>query len=330
MPDVDFRALVARAALAPTVHNTQPARWKRDGRGAWLAADLSVGLAHGDPLGLDLGLSCGAVAEAMVLALSEVGQSAAVTDLWANDDRQTLPGHRMAARIDWEPGGPVDELARQLEARFTHRGAFLPDPVALVGWSRSDAVLVTDAAGKDWLAGLQDQAGLQVMQNRPFRRELLGWMRLTRLHRRYHFDGLGRESMRLNSVEAMAARLALGPLWPLFDRLGLTASLTAEAAATRSAQVVACFHRPATESPVTVGQAYLRLCLEAAALGLAGWPMAAASDDPPTNAAICARYGIGPDRRLVQVIRFGVASVAPPPRARRPVSEVILSPGIRP
>ena len=247
MPDIDFPALVARAALAPTVHNTQP-------------------------------------------------------------------GHRMAARIDWQPGGPLDALARQLEARFTHRGAFMPDPVALSGWGRVDTVLVTDAAAKDWLAGLHDQAGLQVMRNRTLRQELLGWMRLSRCHRRYWFDGLGREALRLSVTEAMAARLVLGPLWPLLDRLGLTAGLTAEAGSTRSAQVVACFHRPAHESPVTTGRAYLRLCLEAAALGLAGWPMAAVSDQPQANAAICARTGIGPDRRLVQVIRFGVANAAPPPQ----------------
>ena len=79
------------------------------------------------------------------------------------------------------------------------------------------------------------------------------------------------------------------------------------------------------ENAVTSGRAYLRLCLEAADLGLAGWPMAAVSDQPQTNAEICASYGIGSDRRLVQVIRFGLPSAPRPPRARRPLGEVILS-----
>lgn len=324
MPGIDFAALVARASLAPSVHNVQPARWRRDGQGAWLAADLSVSLAQGDPQGLDLGLSCGAVAEAMVLALAEAGQTAVVCDLWAVDDRKTLAGHRTAARIDWVPGGDPDPLSRHLAARFTHRGAFAPGPVAQFGGGRQDAVLVTDAPGKAWLAGLHDQAGLQIMQAGPFRQELLGWMRLSRAHRRYRYDGLGREAMRLSALGGLAARLALGPLWPLLNRVGLTPALTAETDATRSAQAIGCFHRPAGESPVTTGRAYLRLWLEATAVGLAGWPMAAVADDPATNAEICARYAIGADRRLVQVIRFGVASSAPPPRARKPLSEVII------
>jgi hypothetical protein len=321
---VDFEAAVLRAALAPTVHNVQPARWKRDGAGAWLAADLAVGLAHGDPLGRDLGLSCGAVCEAMVLALAAQGFSATVTDLWAADDRAMIAGHRMAARIKWEEGGQPDGLSAVLEVRYTHRGEFGAEPVALFGWGRGDALLVTDPSGKDWLADRHDWAGLQAMRDPGMRHELLHWMRLSGRHPRYKYDGLGREAMRLSPLEALAARFALGPLWGLCDRLGVTAGLTTEAKATQSAQVVALFHRAVDESPVTSGRAYLRMCLEAAHLGLAGWPMAAVSDHPQTNAEVCARYGIGPDQRLVQVIRFGVAGTAPPPRARRPLDEVLL------
>jgi len=52
--------------------------------------------------------------------------------------------------------------------------------------------------------------------------------------------------------------------------------------------------------------------------------MAALADDPDTNAAICARLGLGDDRRLVQVVRFGEALVDAPQRARRPVPELII------
>ena len=321
----DVKAAVARAGLAPTVHNVQPARWQCDDRGAWLAADLAVALAHGDPLARDLGLSCGAVLEAMVIALADQGFTANVTDLWATDDRATIPGHRMAARIDWEDGATADGLSAMLDTRFTHRGVFDAAPVDLFGWGLADAILVTDPKGKDCLAGRHDWAGLQLMRDAGVRQELLGWMRLSDRHPRRRFDGLARDALRFSRIEALAARCALGPLWRLCDRFGLTAGLTSEARATTSAQVVALFHRPAGESPVTSGRAYLRLCLEAADLGLAGWPMAAVSDQPQTNAEICASYGIGSDRRLVQVIRFGLPSTPRPPRARRPLREVILS-----
>lgn len=161
------------------------------------------------------------------------------------------------------------------------------------------------------------------MRNTASRRELMHWMRLSARHPRHAFDGLGRTALCLSPAEALGARLALGPLWTLLDRLGLTSALTAEASATGSAAAIAALHRPAEESPLASGRAYLRLCLEAAQLGLAGWPLAALGDTPATNAAICARYGLGADRRLVQVIRFGRPTGPMPPRARRPLKEIL-------
>lgn len=64
---------VQRAALAPNVHNTQPARWALDDRSATLFCDTDRGLHVGDPEGRDAALSCGAALEAMVLALSAEG-----------------------------------------------------------------------------------------------------------------------------------------------------------------------------------------------------------------------------------------------------------------
>lgn len=322
MQQSEFAWLVLRAGLAPSVHNIQPARWRLQGDGALLAADLSVGLGHGDPLGLDAGLSCGAALEAMVIALSDKGLAAHTTDLWAENDCHTVPSHRVAAHIRWSDGGMPDVLSGSLDTRFTHRGTFADGPVP--PFDRGDAVLLTDPKDKAWLAARHDWAGLQIMRDAAFRAELLGWMRFNRSHPRYAHDGLGRDAIRLSAFTALAAKFALGPLWPLLDRLGLTPALTAEAAATQSAQVLACFHRPIDESPVTSGRAYLRMCLEATQHRMAGWPMAALSDHPLTRAEVCARYNIGPDRRLVQVIRFGLPGADPPPRARRPVAEVLL------
>ncbi|NCO85996.1 MAG: hypothetical protein GW886_05125 [Rhodobacterales bacterium] len=319
----DLHAAMARAALAPTVHNTQPARWRSDEAGLTLACDLAATLPSGDPLGRDAGLSCGAVAEAMVLALAARGQGVQVTDLWAQGDRASIPGHRIAARLDLTGPVATDPLAAMLERRFTWRGRFDPAPAALFGWGRADAVLVTDPGGKGWLAALGDDAGLAVMRDPALRHELLHWMRLSPRHPRHAHDGLSRAAMGFGALEALSARLALGPLWPLLDRLRLTRPLTAEATATTSSAVIACFHRPADESPLSSGRAYLRLCLEAAHLGLAGWPLAALSDTAATNAAVCARYGIGPDRRLIQVIRFGKPTGPMPPRARRPAAELL-------
>ncbi|MEJ6398562.1 hypothetical protein [Yoonia sp. 208BN28-4] len=320
--DETLRDVVMRANLAPSVHNIQPARWRREGDDILVAADLAATLPVGDPDNLDAGLSCGAAVEATVLALGQAGFAADVTDCWTDDDTTTWPGTRIAARLRLSDGD-ADPLAQRLEDRFTWRGLFADETPKLFGWSRPDTVLVLDQPSRNHLAARNDWASLQIMRDRAFRRELLHWMRLTPRHPRFCYDGLNRDALRMEPATARAARWALGPFWRVLDMVGATKGLTAEAEATRSAPVIACFHRPRDESPVATGRAYLRLCLEAANLGFAGWPMAALSDHPQTRAEICDQYAIGPDRRLVQVIRFGVATGDAPARARRPLSEIL-------
>lgn len=321
----DLSAIIARAALAPSVHNTQPARWRITDDGLLLACDPATILPAGDPEGRDAGLSCGAALEAAVLALSAGGISARVTDHWLRNDTTTIPGYRLAAIL--RPGAQTrpDPLEPLLDSRFTFRAAFLPAiPDMWRHWQPDDAVLLTDPADKDWIATLNDKIGLQTLRRSPVRKELVHWMRLSRGHPRYALDGMNRAALRMSAPTAFAAGLTLGPLWPLCDRLGLTPAMTAEAKNTTSAAVIAAFHRPAGESPVTTGRAYLRLCLNAARCGFAGWPMAALADDPATRATIAAQLHIGPDRRLIQMIRFGVPAGPMPARARRPLSELII------
>lgn len=312
--------IVVRARLAPSVHNTQPARWRQVGDAVEVLCDGSVGHAAGDPAGRDAGLSCGAAVEATVIALSQEGLAASVTETWSGAG----PGLRPVARI--VPGGAVaaDPMADQMDRRFTFRSVFEAAPAPLFGWQRRDAALLTDPARKDWIAGLNDAVSLGVLRDAAVRAELLHWMRLSPRHPRYDHDGMSRAALRMDATTALGARLVLGPLWGLCDRLGLTGRITAEAEATRSAQVIACFHRPADESPVASGRAYLRMWLEATHLGMAGWPMAALADTESSRAEVSARISLAPDRRLIQVIRFGVPVGDPPPRARRPLSELIV------
>lgn len=322
MDEPTFRAMVAQATLAPSVHNIQGWRWAlRDGV-VLVGWSLDQSLAHGDPDERDAGLSCGAAVEGAVIALAAQRMGAELSDLWLVDDRATLPGCRLAARIAVAGHVALDPLAACLEVRFTHRGAFLPTPET--PWLSEDAVILISAADKAHVAALNDRVSLTSIRHAHVRRELLSWMRLSPSHPRAGIDGMDRAALRMSAPVALAARASLGPLWPMLDRFGLTGALTAEAALTQSAAAIACFHRPVGESPVASGRAYLRLCLEATMRGYAGWPMAALADDPATRAALSSRIGLGPDRRLIQVLRFGQPDAVAPPRARRPLSEIIL------
>lgn len=317
----DLRDIVRRASLAPSVHNVQGTRWRQEeGEAFGLYWDDAVSLTVGDPTRRDAGLSLGAAAEATVLALSEAGQGAEVGDRWAPCDAPLIPG----AVIRPSGPAPVDPLAPFLKKRFTWRHGFAAGTPQLAGWVPEDTFLFTDHSAKAWFADENDRASLRIMRSAPFRRELLRWMRLSRLHPRRGKDGMDRAAMGMTRMEAVAARLVLGPLWPLVDRLGASAGIVAEAEKTRSAQVIAVFHRPEDESPVVSGRAYLRLWLEATRLGYAGWPMAALSDDPASHEAVAARSDLPQGRRIVQVIRFGLAPGPMPPRARRPLDELIL------
>ncbi len=323
LSDAEFAQVVARACLAPSIHNAQPARWRRVGQAIEIAADLRVTLPQADPFGTHVGLSCGAAVEATVLALSALGFGCEVDDLWQAEDLHSWSGHRMAARLTVHSGGQTDPLHAQLEARFTWRGAFSSEPLQMFGWSRRDAIFVLDAPTRDWFAGLNDAASLGILRGKPFRQELLSWMRLDPSHPRYAIDGLSRDALQIDARLARKVAAGFGPMWPLLDLVGKTAEMTAQADVTMTSPLIACFHSAIGESAVQSGRAYLRLCLEAAQLGLAGWPMTALTDDAAASAQIAAQSAIGPDRKLIQVLRFGVPTGPQTPRARQSIVALI-------
>ncbi len=323
MDQSTFEKIVSRAAQAPSVHNAQPTRWRLQGGQIWIAQDPSVTLPHADPDGHSMALSCGAAIEATIIALSNAGFTAKVVDVWENDDRHSWPRHRMAAVVTVSKGIKTDSLAKHLEDRFTWRGAFGAAAPALFGWNRPDTILIMDAPRRQWLAALNDRASLKILRDGAFRKELLSWMRLRPQHPRVQFDGMNQQALGL--TRGMARRLALGfgPLWRVLDLMRQSGPMTAQYDVTLTAPLIACFHRPINESPVVTGRAYMRFWLEATSLGLAGWPMAALSDDPNARKEIEAQLAIPPNQRLVQVMRLGKMGGTRPPRARRPLTELI-------
>lgn len=318
-----FEQIVARANLAPSIHNAQPTRWRLRGKVIEIAADRKVTLPKADPDGRNIGLSCGAAVEATVLALGALGFEATVEYLWEQADLHWWRGHRMVARVGLNEGTVKDGLATRLQDRFTWRGAFLDQTPKLFGWTRDDTVLIMDAGTRRSLADLNDSASLLILREKAFRQELLGWMRLEAEHPRYALDGLSREALRLPQAMVGKLRLGFGPLWPVLDMIGHTKRLTAETETTMTAPILACFHRDAHESVVVSGRAYLRMLLEAAGLGLMAWPMAALTDDANAAEQIKSNLAIGAERRLIQVLRLGEPSGDRTPQARRPISELI-------
>ena len=83
---------VELATRAPSVHNTQPWRFRADGDVLDLYADRSRQLAHLDPLGRQLTLSCGAALLFARVALGTTGLAHRVEIMPDPDDFDTSPG----------------------------------------------------------------------------------------------------------------------------------------------------------------------------------------------------------------------------------------------
>ena len=121
---VDF--LIATAARAPSVHNTQPWRFRVREFDIELYADTRRKL-QTDPLGREMLISCGAALFGLRLAVRSLGYLPVVELL---PDRDQL---RLLARVGLGTAAPMTAKERQmLEAlphRHTHRGPFDPGPL---------------------------------------------------------------------------------------------------------------------------------------------------------------------------------------------------------
>lgn len=314
-----FAAIVADAALSPTVHNVQPTLWRRlDAETVAVLQAKGRTLPVGDPTGRDLAASHGAAAEGFVLAAGARGLGFVVE---AGEEGEIA---RLRSTGTVEP----DPLAAGLRTRRTWRGRFgaaPPGALEALAGAAPDLTVLSGADDIAAVAGLNDIASLKGFRNQAFRAELLAWMRLSRRHPLWDVDGLNAEAMSMSGVEAFGAGVVLRPgVFEALDRLGLGGALTGEAEVVRSAAAVALFHRPADEPPFDTGRRWHRVWLEMTRQGLSAAPMTMLADDPEAEAALAARFGRTDGARLVTVFRLGVPQGPVPTPARRPLDAIIV------
>ena len=118
----DVRWVVEQACRAPSIHNTQPWRFRYADGAFELRADTQRGLGGSDPDGRELVISCGAALYNLRLAARKLGYTATVSLL--PDARDP----RLLARIDVVESRPADVAERRayaaLTRRHTHRSGF--------------------------------------------------------------------------------------------------------------------------------------------------------------------------------------------------------------
>jgi hypothetical protein len=138
--------LVRVAARAPSVHNTQPWRFKICKQAIELYADRSRQL-RTDPVGREMLISCGAALYGLRLAVRSLGHEPQV-ELFPEPGRPLFPpaGLRLLARVRLGPVSPLNPAERKmLDAvphRHTHRGPFepVPLPAGLLPDLQADAI----------------------------------------------------------------------------------------------------------------------------------------------------------------------------------------------
>ncbi|WP_248836983.1 Acg family FMN-binding oxidoreductase [Frankia sp. AgKG'84/4] len=162
MTTAEVRRVVAAAARAPSVHNTQPWLFDWDGRHLDLHADWSRQVPVLDPAGRQLTMSCGAA-----LALAIVGLGA-----HGRDPRLSLPGDGRGsgplARLDTLPPLAAGEVERARELfgaigpRRMVRGRFAGRRVpaalrgSLVGAAAGQGAVATPLLSPDRLTAVAD------------------------------------------------------------------------------------------------------------------------------------------------------------------------------
>jgi nitroreductase len=127
LDESQVRWIVTQATRAPSVHNTQPWRFRWDGQAFEVIADLRRGLVISDPQGRELAMSCGAALFNLRLALRHLGLQGTAELLPDHEDSHVL------ARVGVSPGDPIREVERRwfeaVARRHTHRGAFSEEAI---------------------------------------------------------------------------------------------------------------------------------------------------------------------------------------------------------
>jgi hypothetical protein len=126
-PALDLDTVIATATRAPSLHNTQPWRFRASAATIELYTDPGRRLDGLDPNGREMVISCGAALFGLRLAVRHAGfrPVAEILPCWPRLDP--------LARLRLGPGAAVGPGERQFAAavwlRHTHRGPFAPEPL---------------------------------------------------------------------------------------------------------------------------------------------------------------------------------------------------------
>ncbi len=313
------RRVLRAAGRAPSVHNTQPWRFRLTESAIELHADPRRQLPVADPDGVELRMSCGAALFNLRLALSEVGVRPIVT-------RMPEPRHpTLLAKV--RVGGakpPTPEEAALVAAiplRRTNRRPFADDPVSGAHRHELRSAARREGATLDIVADPERLAKLGELSARAHRRQLADPRFVAEF-------GLwsGETGSRGDGVSARAGGPAPAPRdpWVLRDFTGDRRPEPAGHSSFESEPLIATLtaHTAGPLGDLLAGEALQRVLLTATAHGLAVSPVSQLVELPEIRAAVRELVGTARPPQAVLRIGYGWPVVGSP---RLPVEDLLLA-----
>ncbi|MEU7815666.1 NAD(P)H nitroreductase [Pseudonocardia sp. NPDC049154] len=312
---------VQLALRAPSVHNTQPWRWRLRAREVELHADPARHLSGTDPDRRDLVISCGAALHHLRVAAAGFGGAVEIDRLPDPDHTWHLATVRL---VEGQPDRAAAALFGQLTRRHTDRRRYSPEPVpephvaALVeraGDLGVVAVPVTDPAVLTRMTDVLGRAAREQRHEPGYLAELLMWTR------RYADagDGVPPTAVPVRTGQWDEPQLQRFPSGTLSPGRGLGPD--------GGLLMVLATPEDDTAARLAAGEATSAVLLTATRGGLATDPLSQAVEMPAARAGLRAALRLAEHPQLV--IRLGFpAPGAPPlePTPRRPLRSVLMHP----
>jgi nitroreductase len=310
---------VARAALAPSVHNTQPWRFRLSGDILELRADRTRQLGVLDPTCRQLVISCGCALFNARALLAAAGYQASVRRLPDAADPDLL------ARLTAVPGAddaPIAALNAMVERRQTNRRQFSPDPVPaelvdelVAAAEAEDAGLFAIAQPEHRVATavLSQQADAQQNADPAYRAELRAWT---------SDDPARRDGVPASAVPHVDA--GAGDDIPIrdFDSRGAGWLPTETRSSMNQCLLLLTTIRDSWPGWLRAGEALERIWLIATQRGYAMSLLTQVVEVPRTRQQLRAELGL--DSHPLVLLRIGKAPVTASSQ-RRPLADVLLS-----
>src|SRR5918995_1601077 len=159
--EVDLETALLMAIRAPSIHNSQPWRWRIRPHGVELYTDATRRLTRTDPAGRDQVISCGAALHYLLVGLADAGQGARVRRLPEPSRPFHLATVEPAPRVDADIDAALAALIGEMAELADRQGVGLD--------------IITDARARRRLYRAIEVAARQQDADPAYAAELAAW-----------------------------------------------------------------------------------------------------------------------------------------------------------